>query len=74
MRKPDSLIARIRRKIAGIIEPCPDIGEAWCIGCKLRDGKTAIFPVDAVGVHLAVHNQADDKEEISIHGMRHDDS
>lgn len=55
MAKPNSLTTHIRRALASMLEPRPDIGEAWCIGCRLNQDKTAVIPVDGIVNHTEFH-------------------
>lgn len=54
--RPDSRWTQFRRRLAKRIEPGPPMGEAWCIGCPLNDGRTLIFPYEGATDHLERHH------------------
>jgi hypothetical protein len=55
MTRPDSLLTRLRRQLARIIEPGPDPGEAWCLDCALNEGRTLIVSADGFRDHAGQH-------------------
>jgi hypothetical protein len=55
MARPDTLLTRCRRRLAALIEPGPDQGEMWCLGCALNDGRTRILPADSYQRHALEH-------------------
>jgi uncharacterized protein YciI len=59
MARPDSATSRIRFKIAQVINPMPDAGEAWCLACCINNGSTVIVNADSLEEHLALHDEDD---------------
>lgn len=55
MTQPDSLLSRIRRWLAGRIEPEPPPGEAWCVNCSLNNGSTQVLSPDGIRQHQEQH-------------------
>ena len=53
MADPDSRLTGFRRWLAAVIEPRPDPGEAWCIGCALNGGRTLVVSADEFRDHAA---------------------
>ena len=57
MADPDSPLTRLRRSLARAIEPGPDPGEAWCVGCALNGGRTLIVSADGFRDHAGEHRE-----------------
>ena len=55
MARPDSLTTRLRILIARRLEPMPDPGEAWCVGCSMNDGRTLVVSVNGIWDHAKKH-------------------
>jgi hypothetical protein len=54
-RNPNSLLTRIRFRLAQWITPLPAAGEGWCIGCALNQGRTLVLSPDNVRAHAQKH-------------------
>jgi hypothetical protein len=59
MAKPNSRTTKIRNWLAVWIQPFPDMGEAWCLGCKLNQDKTLVIPLQGMQIHMARHAPKD---------------
>lgn len=57
MIDPNSLLTRLRRRLAARVEPGPDAGEAWCVDCELNHGRTTVLPADGTSGHLEIHRR-----------------
>jgi hypothetical protein len=55
MAKPNSRTTRLRRFLVAILDPKPDPGEAWCLGCYLNGGQTRVLTADGTKAHAAEH-------------------
>lgn len=67
MAQPNSLLTAVRYRLAQWLDPYPDRGEAWCIGCALNNGKTVV--VNAAG-HLNHVKQHRNHEPATSVAMR----
>jgi len=63
---PDSRLTRLRRRLARAVEPGPDKGEAWCIGCSLSQGHTIVVSADGSQDHVQLHRGQDPAGHIMI--------
>lgn len=59
MARANSAATRVRQWVIRKIEPFPDLGEAWCIDCRLNGGKTQIFPENSMRSHVMKHQSTD---------------
>lgn len=67
MANPNSMLTAIRMRLARLIDPEPDPGEAWCINCSLLPNHgVALIPVDGIEKHVASHT---DGEFLQIWGQ-----
>jgi hypothetical protein len=63
MAKPNSWLTRIRRKLADKLDPMPDKGEGWCVGCSLNNGRTIVTNADGLENHVGLHP---DREYVKV--------
>jgi hypothetical protein len=66
MRRHRSFIIKARLALAKIIDPFPDIGEAWCVNCSLNNGKTLLMSSDSVIKHTDKHVEVNPNEELRL--------
>lgn len=66
MASPTSWLTRVRMVLARWVEPKPDPGEAWCIGCSLNSGRTAVVSAAGHQEHAQVHAAGDGEEMLRI--------
>lgn len=59
MARPNSKTTRIRNWLVKLIEAHPDMGEAWCVNCKLNAGNTQILPQNSIKHHVRQHYRLD---------------
>jgi hypothetical protein len=59
MNDPNSVITKLRRRLARAIDVKPDAGEGWCLSCCLNDGRTLIIPGDGLQEHVYLHAPGD---------------
>lgn len=69
MADPRRRLTRFRWWLARRIEPQPDPGEAWCIGCTLNNGRLLILSVDGTEAHLEEHKGQPAPDKVVIVGM-----
>jgi hypothetical protein len=55
MANPNSPLTKIRFILAQKLDPYPDRGEAWCMGCALNDGRTLILNAAGHVDHVEKH-------------------
>ena len=55
MAKPNSVTTKVRRYLSDKLDPCPDMGEGWCVNCSLNGGKTAVISATGLRGHLEQH-------------------
>lgn len=60
MAKPNSLTTLLRRWLVYFIDPMPPIGEAWCLDCRMNDGKTLPLHASQALAHLDAHRGSRD--------------
>lgn len=60
MANPNSLLTRLRRRLAKRIAPGPDPGESWCVGCSLHGGRTVVLTADGGPDHAREHQESSD--------------
>jgi hypothetical protein len=63
---PRSRLTRARLLVARWLEPEPDPGEAWCMGCSLNGGVTVVLPADGHRRHAQAHADADGDHIVAI--------
>lgn len=63
---PRSWLTRARLRLARWVEPDPDPGEAWCLGCVLNGGVTAVLPADGHERHAELHAGQDGAHVVQI--------
>jgi hypothetical protein len=56
---PNSRLGRARIWLASWLDPNPDAGETWCMGCSFNDGQTLVLPADGMHKHAARHREAE---------------
>lgn len=66
MPDPNSWLTKFRFAVVKLIEPGPELGEAWCIDCSLNDGLTLVIEVDGTQLHARSHVQRGNKEAIRM--------
>lgn len=66
MTDPNSLLTRLRRRLARVIAPGPAAGEAWCVDCALNHGRTLIILAELSQVHLRLHAAANPSGYVSM--------
>jgi hypothetical protein len=55
MASPNSLLTKIRIRLAQYLDPHPDKGEAWCVDCVLNGGRTLVVPAHGHSHHISLH-------------------
>lgn len=66
MANPNSLLTRLRRYAVTRLQPAPDPGEAWCVGCTLNGGRTLIISADGFRDHSAEHTNSEGSGYVEI--------
>jgi hypothetical protein len=64
MRDPNSPLIRLRVWIVKRIDPYPDPGESWCLGCALNRGRTLVLALGSITSHVQQHR--DDGSDVTI--------
>jgi hypothetical protein len=57
MPNPNSPLTRLRFWLAQRIDPTPDKGEGWCVGCALNGGKTLVLNAAGHKEHAREHQE-----------------
>lgn len=71
MADPNSLITRFRIIIADLINPYPDVGEAWCVGCSINEDRTIVLSVEGIQKHVEDHvSRGGSSRYVHIFGCR----
>ena len=58
MANPNSVLTRARFVLAQWLDPYPDRGEAWCMGCELNGGRTVVLNANGHTAHAEQHREA----------------
>jgi len=66
MSNPNSPLTWTRFLLARWLDPYPDKGEAWCIGCELNGGRTLILNAAGHVDHIKKHREQDNPVEIRV--------
>lgn len=66
MANPRSVLTRVRLWLVRWLEPEPDPGEAWCVGCSLNGGATIVVPADGHRVHSQFHADEDGDQVVTM--------
>ena len=74
MANPDSVTTIVRRWLSKKLDVMPPPGIAWCIGCRLYDGKTAVMDSDLriLELHAEVHTMDNSKDRMTLVATRKD--
>lgn len=59
MTDPNSPLTRLRWWIVRRVQPSPDPGEAWCVGCCLKGGRTIVVSADGHKEHAYLHHNTE---------------
>jgi hypothetical protein len=55
MADPNSLLTRLRRRLARRLDVQPAPGESWCENCALNGGRTKVLSADGGEAHAREH-------------------
>lgn len=55
MANPNSILTKIRFHLAQWLDPHPDAGEAWCVGCQINGGRTVVLNANGHREHVHAH-------------------
>lgn len=70
MANPYSKLTWLRFHLAHWLDPYPDRGEAWCIGCVLNGGRTLVLNADGHTDHMRAHRNPDDPDKTTTIAIR----
>ena len=57
MANPNTLLVKVRLRLVRWLDPFPDQGEAWCMGCVMNNGRTVIMNADGHLHHVEQHRE-----------------
>lgn len=57
MPDPNTPLTRIRLSLVRWLDPHPDQGEAWCMGCVMNHGRTLIMNASGHLQHVEKHRE-----------------
>lgn len=70
MANPHSVITRARLALAQWLDPHPDPGEAWCMGCKINGGRTVVLNAHGHREHVYAHRDESSGKTATSISMR----
>ena len=65
MANPNTVLTRIRLRLVRWLDPFPDQGEAWCIGCVMNDGRTVILSASGHLPHVEKHHEISEEHPVA---------
>ena len=66
MARPNSLLTRLRGRLAHWLDPVPAEHEAWCVGCSMNGGRTMVLGSAAARDHVRAHQESGHREVVQI--------